>query len=180
MQENAFQVPTLHAFPRKGFVYCDFPAFICTFLALKTGSLVITDSGEGVQKAACLLTVTEYLCLDCIREFWSWRAIKSGSQVHSHLNCCAIIKMLTVQFLLLLWIKIIFISQSFLLWKLIQLYIGIRSEHGSSIWHLTKKKKKRKKWRMVDGIWILRPTSRLKKKKNHSFRSWESYSPCRT
>lgn len=66
MQENALQLPTLPAFPRKGFVYCDFPAFICTFLALKTGSLVITDSGEGAQKTASLLALTEYLCLDVL------------------------------------------------------------------------------------------------------------------
>jgi len=66
MQENALQVPTLPALPRKGFVYCHFPAFICTLLALKTGSLVITGSGEGVQKTACLLALTEYLCLDVV------------------------------------------------------------------------------------------------------------------
>lgn len=67
MQENAFQVPTLPVFPRKAFVYCDFPAFICTFLALKTGSFVITDSDDGVQKTPCLLALTEFMCLDVLK-----------------------------------------------------------------------------------------------------------------
>lgn len=57
MQENVFQVPTLPAFPRKSSVY---PAFICTLLALKTGSHVINDSGEDT----CLLSLREYLCAD--------------------------------------------------------------------------------------------------------------------
>lgn len=60
MQENVFQVPTLPAFPRKSSVYCDFSAFICAFLALKTGSRVINDSGEDT----CLLSLSEYLCVD--------------------------------------------------------------------------------------------------------------------
>lgn len=60
MQENVFQVLTLPAFPRKSSVYSDFPAFICTLLALKTGSHVINDSGEDT----CLLSLSEYLCVD--------------------------------------------------------------------------------------------------------------------
>lgn len=66
-QEKAFQVPTPPAFPGKGFVYCDLPAFICTFLALKTGSLVIADSSEGVQKTSCLLALTKYPYLNLLQ-----------------------------------------------------------------------------------------------------------------
>lgn len=66
MQENAFQVHTLPAFPRKGFVFDDFPAFTCILLAQKTRRLVVTDSGEVVENTDCSLSLMEYLWLDVL------------------------------------------------------------------------------------------------------------------